>query len=122
MIHGAQTAEVVGPAGDEIHVDASGRIRVHFHWDRLGQRNETSTWLVRVMTNTAGNRWGMVHIPRIGQEVVVNLPGGESEDRPLVTGAVYNGGERTPLPPPGAGAGSGDQDPGRHRMAGGTTN
>jgi type VI secretion system secreted protein VgrG len=102
VIHGAQTAEVVGPEGDEIHVDATGRIRVHFHWDRLGQRNETSTCWVRVMTNTAGNRWGMIHIPRIGQEVVVTFLEG-NPDRPLVTGAVYNGANEPPYPLPAQG-------------------
>lgn len=99
VVHGSQTAEVVGPDGEEIHVDASGRIRIHFHWDRLGQRNETSTCWVRVMTNTAGNRWGMIHIPRIGQEVVVTFLEG-NPDRPLVTGAVYNGANEPPYPLP----------------------
>lgn len=99
VVQGPQTAEVVGPSGEEIHVDATGRIRIQFHWDRLGQRNETSTCWVRVMTNTAGNRWGMIHIPRIGQEVVVTFLEG-NPDRPLVTGAVYNGENEPPYPLP----------------------
>lgn len=89
MIHGSQTAVVVGPSGDEIYTDEFGRIKVQFHWDREGKKDETSSCWVRVATTWAGKKWGAVHIPRIGQEVVVSFLEGDP-DRPLVIGSVYN--------------------------------
>ncbi len=51
---GAQSAVVTGPAGDDIHCDALGRIKVQFHWDRQGRADErTSCWL-RVASGWAG--------------------------------------------------------------------
>ena len=45
-VHGAETAVVVGPAGEEIHTDEFGRCRVQFHWDREGKMNEDSScWI-----------------------------------------------------------------------------
>ncbi|WP_108262792.1 type VI secretion system Vgr family protein [Mangrovicoccus ximenensis] len=88
-IAGVQTAIVTGPSGEEIHTDKYGRIRIQFHWDRLGGADETSTCWVRHMTPWSGKNWGMIHIPRIGQEVVVQFEEGDP-DRPLVTGMLYN--------------------------------
>ncbi|WP_172327968.1 type VI secretion system Vgr family protein [Mangrovicoccus sp. HB161399] len=88
-IAGVQTAVVTGPSGEEIHTDKYGRIRIQFHWDRLGGSDETSTCWVRHMTPWSGKNWGMIHIPRIGQEVVVQFEEGDP-DRPLVTGMLYN--------------------------------
>jgi type VI secretion system VgrG family protein len=48
----------------------------------------TSCW-VRVAQIWAGDKWGGIHIPRIGQEVVVEFLDGDP-DRPLITGSVYN--------------------------------
>jgi type VI secretion system secreted protein VgrG len=90
VVQGVQTAVVVGPSGEEIHTDEHGRIRVQFHWDRYGPRDETSSCFVRVATPWAGAGFGMVSIPRIGHEVVVGFEEGDP-DRPLVTGSVYNG-------------------------------
>jgi len=90
IVQGVQTAVVVGPAGEEIHTDEHGRIRVQFHWDRHGERNDKSSCFVRVATPWAGPGFGMVSIPRIGHEVVVSFEEGDP-DRPLVTGSVYNG-------------------------------
>lgn len=90
VVQGVQTAVVVGPSGEEIHTDEHGRIRVQFHWDRYGPRDETSSCFVRVATPWAGAGFGMVSIPRIGHEVVVSFEEGDP-DRPLVTGSVYNG-------------------------------
>ncbi len=94
-IQGIQTAVVTGPTGEEIHTDEHGRVRVHFHWDRPGKKNETSSCWIRVSQVWAGAGWGAMHIPRIGQEVVVSFIEGDP-DRPIITGRVYHG---TNLPP-----------------------
>ena len=94
-VNGVQTAEVTGPAGEEIHVDEFGRIKVQFHWDRLGKKDENSSCWLRVAQPWAGSGWGAVCIPRIGQEVVVDFIDGDP-DRPVVTGALYNGANMPP--------------------------
>ncbi|MBL8792715.1 MAG: type VI secretion system tip protein VgrG [Planctomycetia bacterium] len=88
-VDGTQTAVVVGPKGEEIYTDQHGRIKVQFHWDRAGRRDEKSSCWVRVSTPWAARGWGMVQIPRIGQEVIVDFLEGDP-DRPLVIGSVYN--------------------------------
>ena len=90
FVQGPQTAMVVGKAGEEIWTDKYGRIKVQFHWDRLGKSDETSSCWVRVQQGWAGKGWGMMFVPRIGMEVVVSFLEGDP-DRPLVTGCVYNG-------------------------------
>ena len=89
QISGIQTALVVGPSGEEIHTDAHGRVRVQFHWDRVGEKNEKSSVWVRTMQPWTGKGWGMIAIPRVGQEVVVQFEDG-NPDRPLVVGMLYN--------------------------------
>ncbi|MEY4583044.1 MAG: hypothetical protein RL701_7747, partial [Pseudomonadota bacterium] len=89
IIPGPQTATVVGPAGEEIWTDEYGRVKLQFHWDRVGRRNENSSCWVRVAQIWAGARFGAMHIPRIGQEVIVEFLEGDP-DRPIVTGRVYN--------------------------------
>ena len=89
LVHGPQTAFVVGPAGDEIHTDKHGRVKVQFHWDRLGKKDDKSSCWVRVSQPWAGKGFGFVQIPRIGDEVVVSFLEGDP-DRPLITGRVYN--------------------------------
>lgn len=100
-VYGPQTAVVTGPPGEEIHVDPYGRIKVVMHWDRHWDRDRaqrhdpsSSCW-VRVGQAWAGPGWGTMFIPRIGMEVVVEFLEG-NPDRPLVTGCVYNGQNRTP--------------------------
>ncbi|WP_320534464.1 type VI secretion system Vgr family protein [Robbsia andropogonis] len=88
-IPGPQTAIVVGPADEEIYTDALGRVKVQFHWDRRGKRNEDSSRWVRVAQPWAGSGFGMVNIPRIGDEVVVIFVNG-NPDRPLIISRVYN--------------------------------
>ncbi|WP_198420787.1 type VI secretion system Vgr family protein [Massilia atriviolacea] len=88
-IHGIQTATVVGPAGEEIHTDQYGRVRVQFHWDRVGSNDEKSSAWIRVATPWAGQNFGMTHIPRIGTEVLVQFLDG-NPDRPIITGMVPN--------------------------------
>ncbi|MGI6853551.1 type VI secretion system Vgr family protein [Mesorhizobium sp. 1B3] len=90
VARGPQTAIVVGPSGEEVHTDKYGRIRVQFHWDRHGNKDEKSSCYVHVAQSLAGSGWGSVFIPRVGMEVVVHFLDGDP-DRPLVTGAVYNG-------------------------------
>ncbi len=89
-IRGIQTAIVVGPQGEEIHTDEHGRIKVQFHWDREGKRDETSSCWIRVSQIWAGPAWGSIFIPRVGHEVVIDFLEGDP-DRPLVVGSVYHG-------------------------------
>jgi type VI secretion system secreted protein VgrG len=89
IIRGPQTARVVGPENDEIWTDQYGRVKVLFHWDRFGEGDENSSCWVRVAQIWAGTKWGGIHIPRIGQEVIVEFLEGDP-DRPLITGRVYN--------------------------------
>jgi len=95
VVEGVQTAIVVGPAGEEIYCDEHGRVKVQFHWDREGKRNEKSSCWIRVSQTWAGAGWGAMHIPRIGQEVVVSFIEGDP-DRPIVTGRVYHGTNKPP--------------------------
>lgn len=88
-VSGCQTAKVVGPPGEEIFTDKYGRVKVQFRWDRLGQENASSSCWLRVGTPWAGKNWGMIHIPRVGQEVIVDFMEGDP-DRPIVVGSVYN--------------------------------
>lgn len=90
LIRGPQTAIVVGRSGEEIDTDEHGRVKLQFHWDRYGQSDENSSCWVRVSQTWAGKNWGAMHIPRIGQEVIVEFLEGDP-DRPIVTGRVYNG-------------------------------
>ena len=89
IVEGPQTAIVVGPAGEEIFSDEYGRVKVQFHWDRLGKVDENSSCWVRVSQAWAGTSFGAIHIPRIGQEVIVDFIDGDP-DRPIITGRVYN--------------------------------
>lgn len=100
-IDGVQTAVVVGKPGDEIYTDKYGRIKLQFHWDRYGSKNEVSSCWVRVATQWAGKKWGTIAIPRVGQEVVVTFLNGDP-DQPLVIGSVYNNAHKPPFDLPGA--------------------
>jgi type VI secretion system secreted protein VgrG len=84
------SATVVGPDGEEIEVDEFGRVKIQFHWDRLGEGNENSSCFVRLAQPWAGNGWGMMLFPRIGTEVVVGFLDGDP-DHPVVIGALHNG-------------------------------
>ena len=95
VMQGPQTAVVVGPAGEEIHTDKFGRVKVQFHWDRYGQKNDLSSCWVRASQPMAGKGWGMVSIPRIGQEVIVDFLEGDP-DQPIITGRVYNADQMPP--------------------------
>jgi len=105
IVHGLQTATVVGGDGAPITTDRDHRIKVQFHWQR-GARSQSrldhpagddnapgseasGTW-VRVAASVAGSNWGSVFVPRVGQEVLVEFIEGDI-DRPVVIGSVYNG-------------------------------
>jgi type VI secretion system secreted protein VgrG len=94
-VHGPQTAVVVGKEGEEIHTDKFGRVRVQFHWDRLGKKNEKSSCLIRVAQIWAGKNFGGMFIPRVGHEVIVDFLEGDP-DQPIITGCVYNGDNMPP--------------------------
>jgi uncharacterized protein involved in type VI secretion and phage assembly len=95
-VQGPQTATVVGPAGENIHTDQYGRVRLLFHWDRLGKRDEHASCWIRVSQVSAGSHWGSLAIPHVGQEVIVAFLEGDP-DRPIVTGHVHNGDNMPPL-------------------------
>jgi type VI secretion system secreted protein VgrG len=99
IVHGPQTAIVVGKSGEEIWTDKYGRVKLQFHWDREGESDENSSCWVRVSQAWAGSNWGAIQIPRIDQEVVVSFLEGDP-DRPLVTGRVYNEDQMPPYPLP----------------------
>lgn len=100
LVHGLQSALVVGPKGSEICTDEYGRIKVQFHWDRQGKLDENSSCWIRVAQTWAGKGWGALRIPRIGQEVMVAFMDGDP-DRPVIVGSVYNGTNKPPYSLPG---------------------
>jgi type VI secretion system secreted protein VgrG len=85
----------VGPTNEEIYVDKYGRVKVQFYWDRQGKKNENSSCWIRVSSGWAGKNWGMIQLPRIGQEVVIEFLDGDP-DEPVIVGRLYNG---TQMPP-----------------------
>jgi type VI secretion system secreted protein VgrG len=86
---------VTGPGGEEIFPDQYGRVKVQFHWDRLGGHDERTTCWIRVSQGWAGGRYGTMAIPRIGHEVIVSFLEGDP-DRPVVTGRVFNAANLVP--------------------------
>lgn len=89
VISGPQTATVVGPDKEEVHVDPHGRVQVLFHWDRDHEPKAGASCWVRVSQLWAGKQWGSMFIPRVGQEVIVEFMNGDP-DRPVITGRLYN--------------------------------
>ena len=94
-VNGVESATVVGPAGEEIHTDEFGRVRVHFHWDRESRMNEQSSCWIHVSQPWGGTGFGGTNLPRIGQEVIVDFLGGDP-DRPMIIGRVYTNLQKTP--------------------------
>ncbi len=89
-IYGPQTAVVIGPKGEEIYTDKYGRVKVSFFWDKTVPSDDTGSIWVRVGQSGAGSGFGSFMVPRIGHEVIVEFLDGDP-DRPIITGAVYNG-------------------------------
>lgn len=84
-----QSATVVGPIGEDIHTDEFGRARVQFAWDRYGRADERSSCWIRVSQGWAGPGHGMLMLPRVGQEVLVDFLQGDPE-QPVIVGRVFN--------------------------------
>lgn len=97
-IYGTQTAVVTGQQGTDIYTEQYGRIKVKFHWDSSPQEDDTTSCWIRVATLWAGQNWGTLFTPRVGQEVVVSFIDGDP-DNPLVIGTVYNGQNTPPYLP-----------------------
>ncbi|WP_320535107.1 type VI secretion system Vgr family protein [Robbsia andropogonis] len=89
-----QTATVTGPAGSEVYTDSLNRIKGKFEWDRLNSGDENASCWLRVAMSDTGGSYGGVHVPRVGEEILVDWVDGDC-DRPIVTGRVYNG-SKTP--------------------------
>lgn len=90
QVSGVQSATVVGARESEVHTDKFARIRVHFHWDRYKTTEDDCSCWIRVVQAWAGKGWGVLAMPRVGQEVLITYVDGDL-DRPMVTGIVYNG-------------------------------
>lgn len=89
FVRGIQSAIVTGSEGSEIHTDEFGRIKVKFHWDRLGEDDDNSSCWLRTSQPWSGNGWGMVSLPRVGDEVLVDFMNGDP-DWPIMVGTVNN--------------------------------
>jgi len=87
---GIHSAVVLGSAGEEIHADKYGRVKVRFFWDHRNDADADSACWVRVVQPWAGNTWGWQHLPRVGTEVAVAFLDGDP-DRPVIMGGLYNG-------------------------------
>ncbi|SHF79155.1 type VI secretion system Vgr family protein [Vibrio gazogenes] len=98
-VDGTMIATVVGPAGEEIYCDEHGRVKLHFPWDRESNGDEFSSCWVRVSQQWAGSQYGMVAVPRIGHEVIVDFLEGDP-DQPLITGRAFNASHVPPYPLP----------------------
>ncbi len=101
LLSSVQTAVVVGPKGEEIYTDQYGRVKVQFHWDREGKKDENTSCWVRVCQVHAGKGFGGIDIPRVGEEVVISFLEGDM-DSPLITGRVYHKESMPPFGLPGA--------------------
>jgi type VI secretion system secreted protein VgrG len=94
-IDGVQSAVVVGPTGEEIAVDEFGRVRVQFHWDREGKYDDHAFAWVRVCEGWGGAGFGVVTLPRVGQEVLVAFTEG-NPDQPVIVGRLFGGSNPVP--------------------------
>lgn len=97
---GVEAAVTTGPAGDEIHVDDLGRVKVRFPWDRSGITDDKSSYWVRAMQQNLG---ASMLLPRVGWEVPVAYVDG-NPDRPFVLARMYDGSAIVPYGLPGAAA------------------
>jgi len=100
-----QNAHVVGPPNEAVFCDPLGRVKVRFPGTRIEDHRHAngagasdsgrdSAW-VRVASTWAGNQWGAISLPRVGEEVIVDFLGGDP-DKPIIIGRVHGA---TSLPP-----------------------
>jgi type VI secretion system secreted protein VgrG len=87
-IFSLQTATVITQGAEPVMVSALGQVKVQFMWDDHNARAENCAW-IRVMQASAGNNWGMVWVPRAGDEVLVSFENGDI-DRPIIVGSAHN--------------------------------
>ncbi|WP_268906198.1 type VI secretion system Vgr family protein [Elioraea tepida] len=87
---------VVGPKGEEIHVDEYGRVKVQFLWDRLGEGDENASCWMRLSQAWAGSGFGIMALPRIGMEVIVGFLD-DDPDHPVVLGCLHNNENKVPV-------------------------
>ncbi len=99
VMRGTQTAIIVGPESEEIYCDEYGRVKVQFHWDREDRFSETASCWIRVSQGMAGGNYGIMFLPRVGQEVVVDFLEGDP-DKPIIIGRVFNADHMPPYPLP----------------------
>jgi uncharacterized protein (DUF2345 family) len=85
-----ETAIVVGPEGAEVYTDPLNRIKARYIWDRQNPGDEAASCWVRVAQSDTGGGYGSVHVPRVGEEILIGHIGGDC-DRPIVLHRVYNG-------------------------------
>lgn len=97
---GILTATVVGPKGEDVYTDELGRVKLQFHWDRVGQFDVRSSPWIRVVSPLAGAYMGQQSLPRVGQEVAVQFVGGNI-DHPIILGGDYNALNMPPWQLPG---------------------
>ena len=88
-IDGLQVATVTGPPGEEIFCDKYGRVKVQFPWDRYGKNDDNSSCWIRVANSSAGGKYGLLSIPRIGHEVLVSHLNSDP-DQPIIVGRTFN--------------------------------
>ncbi len=98
-IQGLQSAIVVGPKGEDIHVDEYGRVKLQFPWDREAAGDDKGSCWVRVAQQWAGPGFGMITMPRVGQEVLVGFLEGDP-DLPMVVGRMFDTTSPVPYPMP----------------------
>jgi type VI secretion system secreted protein VgrG len=88
-VRGIQRAVVTGPQNQELWTNDHGCVKVQFEWDRYGQYNENSSPWIRVANAWSGDQYGGMHIPRIGQEVLVDYLNGDP-NKPIIIGRAPN--------------------------------
>ncbi|CAJ0803617.1 hypothetical protein LMG19083_03916 [Ralstonia psammae] len=88
-VRGIQRAVVTGPENQELWTNDHGCVKVQFEWDRYGQYDENSSPWIRVANAWSGDQYGGMHIPRIGQEVLVDYLNGDP-NKPIVIGRAPN--------------------------------
>ncbi|WP_318486767.1 type VI secretion system Vgr family protein [Photobacterium leiognathi] len=99
-VEGPHIATVVGPEGEEIYCDEYGRVKVSFPWDRYANHDDKASCWLRVSQGWAGAQYGMVALPRVGHEVIVDFFEGDP-DQPIITGRTYNATHKPPYSLPG---------------------